>query len=237
VVWAESLQIVIQVREVNEGEGRSVLAFDPFGRVGNPAGDLVRSEFSTDASGRSPKCREGEFAQISFDLLADVDGVGVDVENFAAIGWIHGARSDRVIRGRIHVVPPKKFRAGEAGLFFAECIPNLGRGDETVRLFPELNFGQFAIVPAVGDDAVIRRRLTGEIIGLGGAGDCGESGANGREEIARDECVEFRGVRAKAGLAQTDDVDDCDSRIARHLFGIWKSGTHEKKILRIGPRF
>jgi hypothetical protein len=48
----------------------------------------------------------------------------------------------------IHVVPPEKFGTGEFGIFSMEGIPDFQRGDEVIGLYPELNFGEFTIVPA-----------------------------------------------------------------------------------------
>src|SRR5438034_10486615 len=108
--------------------------------------------------------------------MPDRVGLRVDVENFPSVGGIHRARSDGVVRGRIYVELPEKFRAGESGFAGAQLVPDFFAVNEPVRLLPELNFGQFAVVPAVADNAVRGGRFAGEIRGLRRAGDGGKRG-------------------------------------------------------------
>jgi len=78
---------------------------------------------------------------------------------------------------------------------FAERVPNFCAVNNMVRLFPKLDFRQFAIEPAVADDAVLRGRFAGEIIGLRGAGDGGKRGRNLRKRAALAKGGDARRVR------------------------------------------
>ena len=75
----------------------------------------------------------------------------VNIEKLATIGRVHGPRCYRVVNGRIHIVPPKYFRAGEIRIDSLELIPNFQSFHDRVRLFPELNLAVLPIVPAIGD--------------------------------------------------------------------------------------
>ena len=50
----------------------------------------------------------------------------------------------------------KSFAQVNFGFALAQFVPDFSAVDEVVGLFPKLDFGQFAIIPAVGDDAVLR---------------------------------------------------------------------------------
>ena len=63
-----------------------------------------------------------------------------------------------------------------------------------VWLFPKSNLGQFVIVPAVADDAVLRRFFAGQIIGLRGAGDRREGGIDYCRLAKRERNFEMAGV-------------------------------------------
>ena len=91
---------------------------------------------------------------------------------------------------------------------FSEFIPDFGLLHQMVGLFPELDFGQFAVVPAVADDAVLRRRFAGEIIGLRGAGDCGKCGRDVGQRAALAKFRDARRVFADERFGQADDIDD-----------------------------
>lgn len=66
------LQAVVEVREVDEGEGGVVLLVDLDGRVGRPLGGF-------DGRARAPKAMEGEGAQAALELLAQARRARVDV--------------------------------------------------------------------------------------------------------------------------------------------------------------
>ena len=79
---------------------------------------------------------------------------------------------------------------------FAQRVPDFWAVDEVVGLFPELDFGEFAVEPAVADDAVLRRRFAGEIIRLRGAGDGGKRRRDVRERAALGKVRDARRVFA-----------------------------------------
>src|SRR6185437_239267 len=207
---AVPLQIVIQMREINQAERGLMFIFNPLGGFGDPAGDGVgRALRRLNSGGWAPETGKGKWAQVALDVPADVSGIGVNVEDLAAIGGIHRSRRDRIIRGGIHVVPPKKFRAGEVWVALAQFLPEFASVHEMVGLFPELDFGEFAVVPAVADDAMRVRRGAGEIGGLRGAGDGGKGGFDTGLFAARGEVADARGVLADEGVREADEVDDC----------------------------
>ena len=49
------------------------------------------------------------------------------------------------------------FAQVKPGIALAQVFPDLPALHEVVRLLPELHLGQFAVIPAVADDAVLRR--------------------------------------------------------------------------------
>jgi hypothetical protein len=96
--------------------------------------------------------------------------------------------------------------------------------NDVIRLFPKLNFGKLAVEPAVADDAVLRRRFAGEIIGLRRAGHGGKCGRDVRERAAFAKFRDARRVFADERFGEADDVDDgeafsffCDFADARRL--------------------
>ena len=90
----------------------------------------------------------------------------------------------------------------------AERVPELGRLHQVIGLFPKMDFGEVAVVPAVAHDAVLRRRLAGEIVGLRGAGDGREGGGDPRERAAPAELRQARGVPDQERFREADDIDD-----------------------------
>ena len=89
-----------------------------------------------------------------------------------------------------------------------EVIPDFRAVDDVVRLFPELDFGVFAIVPAVANDAVRGWKLAGDVIRLGSAGDGGNGRRDGGFAMARNEFVEARSFGSEAGIGKANHVDD-----------------------------
>ena len=71
-----------------------------------------------------------------------------------------------------------------------------------------MHLGEFAVIPAVADDAVLRGRRAGEIIRLRGAGDGGKGGRNLRQRAALHKLRDARRVFADERLGEADDVDD-----------------------------
>jgi hypothetical protein len=66
-----------------------------------------------------------------------------------------------------------------------------------IGLFPELDFGQLAVVPAIANDAVGTGRRPGQVCGLGCASDSGKSRHNICEGATLEEAVDARSVGAE----------------------------------------
>jgi hypothetical protein len=101
-----------------------------------------------------------------------------------------------------------KLRAGELRIDAAERFPQFFALHELLGLFPEAVLGVLAVIPAVGDDAVIARQSAGQISGLGRAGDGGEHGLDERGAVALDEGTNRRGMLADEPRGEADDVQD-----------------------------
>ena len=144
----------------------------------------------------------------ALDVLADAVGPGVDVEDLPAIRRIHGARRDGPVGGGIHVIPPEKLGAGEAVVARAQLVPELAAADQLVGLLPKLHLGQVAVIPAIGDDAVLGGACAGEVVGLRGGGDGGESGVEVDDRAALAEGGDVRESLAQERLREADDIQD-----------------------------
>src|SRR5204863_8193390 len=125
-----------------------------------------------------------------------------------AIGRIERARRDRIIDAGMHVVPPKKFGAGELRIVLPKFLPDFPALDQMIGLFPKLNFLQFPTIPAIADDAMLERQSAGQIWGLGRASDCRECRNDFGAGARLKERFDARRMRADERLGETDDVDD-----------------------------
>ena len=102
------LQIVIQMRQVNQVQRRRVFIFNPLRGLGNPARGAVGGTFwRFDSRCRPPETEEGKFAEVFFNFLTDGIGPRINVEKFPSIRRIHRARRDGIVHARIHVEPPE----------------------------------------------------------------------------------------------------------------------------------
>ena len=83
-VRAEALQVVIEMRQVNQIQRGCIFVFDPFGGFRDPARDGIGAPcgVSTPAAGPQ-KVGKGKFAEVAFDFRADGIGPGVDVEKLS----------------------------------------------------------------------------------------------------------------------------------------------------------
>ena len=81
-------------------------------------------------------------------------------------------------------------------------IPNLFASDNMIGLFPKLHFRQFSIVPAVADNAVLRRRPAGQIIRLRGASHRGKRRLNPAQRAPRPKGVDARRVGSEQRFGQ-----------------------------------
>ncbi len=141
------------------------------------------------------------------EAVAEVGGIGVDVGEFAPVGFVDWSRGDCEINRCVHVVPPEEFGDGEGGVAAACFVPELRALNERAGLFPELYFGKGAVVPAVGHDAVLRDGRAGQDGGLGSAGDGGERGAEKTNAGGRGEGTQTRRLREQR-LGEANDEDD-----------------------------
>ena len=64
----------------------------------------------------------------------------------------------------------------------AKRFPQFGFLDEVVGLFPKLDFAEIAIVPSISDDAMLSGKGSGEVGGLGGAGQGRDDGCDRLED-------------------------------------------------------
>ena len=197
-----ALQVVVEVREIDERERWRELLLDVLRRLGNPARRL-------DGRFRSPETEERKRPELRLQLVAKSGGRGVDVGQLPAVGEIHRPRRDAVVRGRIHVVPPEEVGARERRVGRLRALPDLRRLHEPVRLLPELDLRVLARVPAVADDAVRRGVAAGQVVGLGRAGDGGKRGSNARKRSTRGPARQVRRGRGPDDpRGQPDDVED-----------------------------
>src|SRR5438094_1670207 len=126
MTWTKPLQIVVQVRQVNQAEARMIFVLNPFAGFGDPAGGCIRRPLrSGDAGRRSPKSGKGKFPEILFYLRPHGKWRGINTEHLAAIGGIDRPGSNGVVGARIHVVPPEKFGAGESRIARSQILPDL----------------------------------------------------------------------------------------------------------------
>ena len=105
-VRAEALQVVVEVRQVAERQGRLAGLHDVAGRVADPLA-------GGDVGHRAPELEQGEHAELGAELVAQLRGMGVVVGDLAAVGGIHRARRRAPVRRGVHVVPPEHLGAGE----------------------------------------------------------------------------------------------------------------------------
>ena len=170
--WAEFLEIIVQIGQIDEAEVRAMFPFHPPGGVCYPLGGL-------DSCHGAPEGGEGEFSQILFNGFTEFHGLGVNVEDLAAVRRVHGARRDGPVRRGIHVVPPEKFGAGEAGAVpFPQFLPEARALHQLVGLLPELDFTHVPVVPSVAGNGVLPRGKPCHVGALGRAG----KGRKGRRE-------------------------------------------------------
>ncbi len=203
------------MRQINQTEGGGVLFLHPLRGGGDPFG-------RGDARRRPPKGREGKLAEIALQLLAQAHRLGVHIEDLAAVRRIERPRRDREIRAGMHVIPPEQLGAGEARDLAAQLVPEFFSAHDVVALFPEAHLGGLSVIPAVADDAMLRRRPAGKDRRLRRAGHGGKSRLVGLPAVFFRKGRELRRVRTRQGLRKSDDVEngeshaDCFSRRRGH---------------------
>ena len=173
-VRPDLLQVVVEVRQIDERQRGVVLPLDAFRRFGDPARGV-------DRRARAPELEQRERPELRLQLIPQRSGRGVDVRYLPAVGRVHRPRRDGVVRRRIHVEPPEQVRARERRIGRAGGVPDLRRVHQPVRLLPEPDLAILAGVPAVADNAMGVGILAGEVIGLGRARDGREGRLDARQ--------------------------------------------------------
>ncbi len=163
ITGPDALQVVVEMRQVDERQRRIEPCVDLFGRFGNP---LRRSNRRS----RPPEFKQRKRPERRLQLVAQRWRRRVDVGDLSAVGRIHRPRRHGVLRRGVHVEPPEQVRARERRIGGARRLPDLRRLHELVGLLPEPHLGVVALVPAVADDAVRVREAASDVVGLCGAG-------------------------------------------------------------------
>jgi hypothetical protein len=200
-IGPEALQVVVEVREVGEGERGAAGAHHVQGRLRDP----LRG---ADVGERPPESEEREGPELRVELRVKSRGMRVVVRDLAPVGRVHRPRRRAPVRARVHVVPPEHLGAGERRVARFRGIPDLFARHQAVGLPPQPHFGQVAEVPAVRHDAVTARREPGDERRLHRARDRGEHRAKRARRAARREPLQVRRVLAEQGGRQAHGEDD-----------------------------
>ncbi len=154
ILRAEPLQVVVEVRKVDERQG---------GRAG--AADMQRGIRDPLRGGdrrcRPPKLEQGKRAELAGELVAQLQRLRVAVRQLAAVRLVDRPRRDAdVVRGG-HVVPPEQIGGGERRIASLAGLPDLLAGHQPVGLPPQPDLHEIAEQPAIGDDAMVARQCAG----------------------------------------------------------------------------
>ncbi len=200
IVRPQALQVVIEVRQVDQHQRRPMFAQDFDRRIGDPAA-------AGDIGARPPELEQRKHAQPRLQTVSQLFRLTVAIEQLAAIGRVAGPRRERPIDRRVHVVPPEEFGGGVRRIAAAAGFVEPLSVHQAIRLPPEPDFRQVAEVPAVADDAVLARQQAGEQRRLGRAG-------HGRQDRPQRTCETVAGQGGNVGrvfsqhrVAQPHDVD------------------------------
>ncbi len=197
VAGAVALQVVVEVRQVGEGEVGVAGGHD----VPSGTGDPPRGG---QAGARPPVGEQGERAELGGELVVQLGRVGVAVGVLAAVGAVDGPRGDRPVDVGAHGVPPAHVGDRVPG---PGGVPQLLPADQGVVLAPEQHLAEVAEVPAVADDPVAGRGQPGEERGLDRAGDGGQDGAELRLEALGGDGAQAGHVREQP-RGEPDHVQD-----------------------------
>ena len=167
---AEALRIVIQVRQIDKRQiGPFALQY-----LGSAARDPLRAGQSRH---RTPERGKGKRTEFAFEIVRQSRRRAGDAEDLVAVGPVIRFGRDADIDGGALVEPPEQ-------LGTAKRFPGLRRAppsgdvqrcrlDQAIGLLPEADLAGIAPQPAVGDDAVSLRRLSGQQRRLRRTGDSG----------------------------------------------------------------
>src|SRR5262249_43784246 len=132
----------------------------------------------------------------------------INIENLPSVRGVHRAWGDGIIRARIHVVPPEQLRAGELRVHLPKLVPEFSTAHQVIRLLPELDLSQFAVVPPVAYNAVLRRWIAGQVRRLCRASDRRKRGHDGLRPSFLAKPRNAWRVLSDQRLGEADDVDD-----------------------------
>ena len=141
VARAEPLQVVVEVRQIDQRQRRTEPVFDD-------SLTLPQSTVSTRSTPGAPEIEQRKRAEPGLQFVAQRSREGVDVGQLASIGRIHRPRRDADVRRGIHVEPPEHVRAREGRIAGARDVPDFRREHQAVRLTPEAHLAVLAHVPS-----------------------------------------------------------------------------------------
>ncbi len=144
---------------------RGIELFNGHGSIADPPG-------RGDGGGGTPEAKKGEGAEAPGKDLPQVRRLGIAIGQLSPVGTVYGTGGNAPVRISGHVVPPETVGAGEGRIYGPPHLPDLFPLNEPVRLAPEKNLGQIAKIPAVADDAVLRRQPSRKKGRLHAAGYC-----------------------------------------------------------------
>ncbi len=209
VIGTEPLQVVVEVREVNERKRGRAGAPHVQRRVGDPAR-------RGDVGGRPPEMEQRERPKLRGQLLAQLQGLRVAIGELAAVGLVDRTRRDAHVVARSHIVPPEQIGGGEGGIATLTRLPDFFAGDEAVRLAPQPYLQEIAEEPAVADDAVLTRQAAGHERRLHRAGDGGHDGRERPHRPGARERAELGRVRAEMARREANHEKDDRRTHGRH---------------------
>ncbi len=93
IARAYALQVVVEMRKVDERQCRRELPLDVLCRFSDPAGRFDRGLWS-------PEIEERERAERALEFVTQIGRGRVDIRELAAVGGVHRPRRDAEIRGR-----------------------------------------------------------------------------------------------------------------------------------------
>ena len=196
----EALEVVVEVRDVHEGQVGVLRGHEVLGRAADPPG-------GRQARARPPVGEQREGTQRVGQLVVQLRRIGVAVRFLAAVGVVDRARGHRPVDVGSHRVPPTDVGHRVAGVGPPRRVPQLVPTHQPVVLPPQQHLTQIPEVPTVSDDAVLAGRGTGQQRGLHRTGDRRQDRAELRAPAGvgdggqlRHVCQQFR--------RQPDDIED-----------------------------
>ena len=201
IVGAKALQVVVEMRQVDQRQRWRTAAADMQGGFRDPARRCDRRR-------RPPEIEQRKRPEPCGQLIAQFERLAVAVRQLAPVGTVDRPRRDADVMGRRHVVPPEQIGGGERGIAPPARLPDLFAGDETVRLPPQPHLHEVAEQPAVGDDTVLARQRAGHEGGLYRASDRRRHGRERPQRAGSRQRADMRRVRADVARGEPGHQDD-----------------------------